>query len=173
MTGARGLKGEVRLKSFAADPLGLDAYGPLSDDAGRQFVLRALGALKGGQVAARIDGIGDRSAAEALKGTRLYVARDALPDLEEDEYYLFDLVGMTAEDGDGVPLGRVVAADDYGAGVVLDIDCVHGARQVVPFTRAVVPEVDLDARRMVVILPDALVDAPHDEGGEGNGDGND
>ncbi|WES30237.1 ribosome maturation factor RimM [Varunaivibrio sulfuroxidans] len=169
VTGVRGLKGEVRLKSFTADPTRVDAYGPLSDESGRRrFSLRTVGAAKGGQVIARIDGVADRTAAEALKGVRLYVDRDALPEPEEDEYYLSDLVGLIVVDGAGENFGRVEAADDYGAGVVLDIVCEDGVRVVVPFTRAVIPEVDLAGRRMVIVPPGGLFDTPpNEDGGEG------
>lgn len=169
VTGVRGLKGEVRLKSFTADPSQVDAYGPLSDESGRRrFSLRTVGVAKGGQVIARIDGVADRAAAEALKGVRLYVDRDALPEPEEDEYYLSDLVGLIVVDGAGENFGRVEAADDYGAGVVLDIVCENGARVVVPFTRAVIPEVDLAGRRMVIVPPGGLFDMPpNEDGGEG------
>ena len=93
---AKGLKGEVRIKSFTSDPADIGAYGSLFDATGeRSFLLRVVGMAKG-QVIARIEGVGDRNAAEALKGTHLHVPRSALPETEDEEYYLADLIGLRA-----------------------------------------------------------------------------
>ncbi|HVO14483.1 MAG TPA: ribosome maturation factor RimM, partial [Alphaproteobacteria bacterium] len=103
----RGVRGELRVKSYTADPEALAGYGPLTDVSGRRaFRLRVLD-RKGDMLVARIDGVNDRDAAEALKGIRLYVARDALPAPEADEYYQADLLGLRAETRDGTALGTV------------------------------------------------------------------
>ncbi|MCP5366184.1 MAG: ribosome maturation factor RimM [Hyphomicrobiales bacterium] len=170
VTGARGLRGEVRIKSFTAAPADIGAYGPLRDAAGgRAFRVKVVGEAKG-VVVARIDGIGDRDAAEALKGTRLYLARQALPAPEEDEFYHVDLVGLRADLAGGGTLGTVRAVDDFGAGAVLEVagggpGSVIRGTVMVPFTRAVVPVVDIAGGRVVVDPPPGLLEpaAPEDE----------
>jgi len=163
VTGARGIRGEVRIHAFTGRAEDVAAYGPLTDEAGgRSFVLMDLKLIKGG-IAARVEGIGDRTAAEALKGTRLYVARDALPDLEEDEFYHADLVGLHAVSVDGEELGRVVALHDFGAGDLLEIEPADGPPLVVPFTRETVPEIDTDKGRLVLVPP---TERPDGDGGE-------
>jgi len=170
VTGARGLKGEVRIKSFTADPDAIAAYAPITDESGlRQFRLRIVGHHKD-QLVVRIDGVADRSAAEALGRTQLYVPRDALPPPAEDEYYHADLVGLAAEAPDGKPLGLVKAVHDFGAGAMLEIREPDGREVLVPFSRAVVPVVDLAGGRVVVDAPPGLLEEPTpDEIAEGEG----
>ncbi len=105
ITGARGLKGEVRIKSFTADPKGVSHYGDVTDENGENsYKIRITGQAKG-QLLARLKGVEDRNAAEALKGIRLYVLKSALPAPEEDEFYFSDLVGLRAVLVDGGKLG--------------------------------------------------------------------
>ena len=160
----RGLRGEVRVRSYTADPDAIAAYGALSDEAGtRQFRMRIVGHHKE-QVIARFDGVDDRTAAEALNGVRLFLPREALPEPEDDEeYYHVDLIGLTVETVDGSPLGRVRGVDDFGAGDVLDVVDPEGRSLLVPFTRAVVPVVDLENGRIVIDPPPGLLEGP-DEG---------
>jgi 16S rRNA processing protein RimM len=154
------VRGAVRVKSFTADPAAVGQYGPLEDEAGeRQFRLRLLGTAKGVLIA-QVAGVTDRDGAEALRGLRLYLRRTALPPPGEDEYYHADLIGLAAVLADGTPLGRVRAVYDFGAGDTLDIARDAGQPVMVPFTRAVVPEVDLAAGRLVIDPPPGLLDAP-------------
>jgi 16S rRNA processing protein RimM len=158
ITGPQGVRGAVRVKSFTAAPADVAAYGAVEDEAGqRRFELRIVGNAKG-VVIAMIAGLDDRNAAERLKGTRLYVARSALPAPDEDEYYHSDLIGLPMVLPDGTMFGTVRAIHDYGAGTSLEV--AHHAGQVVlvPFTRAVVPVVDLAAGRLVVDPPEGLLD---------------
>ena len=157
VAGAHGVRGEVRIKSFTADPAAVARYGPLSDESGaRRFELTVTGATKGG-VVARIAGIADRDQAEALKGLRLYVPREALPPTQAtDEFYVADLVGLAAERPDGTPLGRVAAVENYGAGDVIEIAVEGSGGLLVAFTRATVPVVDLAGGRLVVNPPQEL-----------------
>lgn len=149
ITGVRGLKGEVRIKSFTADPDDVAAYGPLTDEAGvRSFKLRVTAHAKG-LVIARLDGVNDRTAAEALKGTELFVSRAILPKPEEDAYYLSDLVGLEAETETGESLGSVKAVHNFGAGDIIELE----DGMMAPFTKAHVPVVDLDKGRVVIIPP--------------------
>jgi 16S rRNA processing protein RimM len=152
------VRGAVRVKSFTAIPEDVAAYGPLQDEAGaRRFALSLVGHAKG-VVIGRIAGIEDRDAAERLKGTRLYVARSQLPAPEEDEFYHADLIGLAAELRDGTPFGTVRAVWDFGAGDSIEIARPDSGTIMVPFTRAIVPLVDLAARRLVVDPPEGLLD---------------
>jgi len=159
VVGAQGLGGVVRVKSFTAAPADLDAYGPVMDEQGRLLRLKVTGEAKG-VVLARIDGVKDRTQAEALKGAKFYVARDALPQAEEDEFYLTDLIGLMAEREDGTQLGAVKAVHDFGAGASIELEG-PGASLVLPFTQDVVPVVDLAGRRIVVVPP-VMVGEPHE-----------
>ena len=153
-----GVRGWVRVTSYAED---LTAYGPLSDAKGRRFVLRSRGAGVA-EVAELVAGaavkVEDRTAAEKLTNTRLYVERAQLPEPDEDEFYLADLVGIAACDAAGAVVGTVAAVHDYGAGVSLEIGREGAPPLLVPFTRAAVPEVDV-ARGRVVLVPPEEVEA--------------
>jgi len=156
IVGAQGIKGAVRVKSFTEQAADIGRYGPVEDEAGvRRWGLSVLGEAKG-LVNVRLEGVADRDAAEALKGTRLLVPRDRLPQTGEDEFLHADLLGMPVETPDGVSLGTVKAVLDFGAGEVVELT----GGLMVPFTRAAVPVVDVKARRMVVVPPDF---APEEE----------
>jgi 16S rRNA processing protein RimM len=150
---AHGVRGLVRVKSFTADPKSIASYGELSDERGvRHFRLALQGQAKDG-VIARIDGVVDRDAAEALKGTKLFVDRGALPDIAaDDEFYQTDLVGLRVEARDGKTLGRVKAVLNFGAGDLLEIEG-EGVSLMLPFTKQVVPLVDLPGGRLVADPP--------------------
>lgn len=155
-----GVRGLVRVQSFTAEPADIASYGPLSDESGgKQFVLHWLG---GGL--ARIDGIADRDAAARLTGTRLYLPREKLPRPEEDEFYLTDLIGLAVRDAEGRALGTVRAVDDFGAGAFLTVTDERGGELLLPFTRAVVPEVRIADGYLVAHPPEAVVARP-EEGG--------
>jgi 16S rRNA processing protein RimM len=150
---AHGVRGEVRVKSYTADPTALGGYGPLSSRDGRLFTIERLRPAKE-VVVAKFRGVDDRNAAEALNGTDLFVPRERLPEAEdEDEFYQADLIGLSAEAEDGAPLGTVVAIHNFGAGDILDIAPPRGPSLLVPFTKAVVPTIDVSAGRLVVIPP--------------------
>lgn len=159
-----GVRGLVKVKSYTAEPDAIAGYGPLTDETGkRRLGLHVMSAAAGGQgtLICRIEGVGDRDAAEALKGLRLYVERAALPAPEAEEYYQADLIGLAAELADGTGFGRVVAVLNHGAGDILEIDRGEGRPRVVdlPFTRAVVPVVDIAGGRVVVDPPPELLEA--------------
>ena len=158
ITGAHGVRGLVRVKSFTAEPAHLAAYGALEDAEGeRRFALELAGAIKG-VLLARLPGVADRDAAERLKGTRLYLPRAALPDPGEEEYYHADLLGLAVVRSDGTVFGRVKAVHDFGAGDSLEIERAEGGIVLVPFTSATVPVVDITAGRLVLEPPEGLLD---------------
>jgi 16S rRNA processing protein RimM len=157
VTGAHGVRGAVRLKTFTAEPKDIARYGPLEDESGeRRYKLRLTGSAKGGLIG-QLAGIDDRDRAEALRGLRLYVPYSALPPPGEDEFYHADLIGLEAALPDGTSLGRVRAVHDFGAGDTLEIDRPDGRPVVVPFTRAVVPVVDIAGGRLVIDPPPGLL----------------
>lgn len=164
ITAPHGVRGLVKLRSYCAQPADIVAYGPLRDEAGRRTFTVALQSEAKGQFIARIDGVADRDAAEALRNVRLYVDRAALPAAEdEDEFYHADLVGLEARLGDGTVLGRVGAVFDHGAGDVIEIGRQGQRPLLLPFTRAAVPTVDVAGGYVIVdppgeieVRPDAL-----------------
>lgn len=148
-----GVRGAVKIKTFTERPENIAAYGPLTDEKGRrQFTLRHF-RVQGEVIVAHLEGIADRDAAEGLKGLRLHVPRAALPAPEEDEFYLADLVGLPAETAGGQRVGTVLAVHDFGAGDVLELRQPIGGTIFLPFTREVVPVVDLKGGRLVVDPP--------------------
>ena len=156
--GAHGVRGLVKLASFTEDPEAIAHYGKLTDEAGvRTFPIELVGANKGHWIA-RIDGISDRDAVQALSGTRLFVDRGALPPADEDEFYHADLIGLRAELQDGTLLGTVAAMHNFGAGDIIELSLPSGKRPLLPFDRETVPEVDPKAGRIVVDPPAGLLD---------------
>jgi 16S rRNA processing protein RimM len=158
-----GVRGLVHVRSYTEDPSDLPDYGPFSDERGRRFNLRW--ASEGVAVLTElVDGqkvpVPDRTAAEKLVNVKLYVERDQLPATDEEEFYLVDLVGLQAVKPDGSALGTVQAVHDYGAGTSLEIGGDDHPALLVPFTRACVPDVNVPARRLVVVPPAEVVVAP-------------
>ena len=163
ITGARGVRGEVRIRTFTEQPGDITGYGPLTDETGqRSFALLDPKPLKGG-IAARIEGVWDRTGAEVLKGTHLYVARDSLPELDEEEFYHADLINMRVKSVDGKSVGTVAAVYDFGAGNILEIERDGEAALVVPFTKEAVPKVDRERNTLVLIPPSEIVADGNDE----------
>lgn len=160
IAGAHGVCGAVRIKSFTAEPKGVAQYGPVEDESGRRkFDLRFVGTAKG-VVLAKLLGIGDRNQAEALRGVRLYLPREALPPPHDEEYYHADLIGLAAVLSDGMEIGTIQAVHDFGAGDCLEIARPEGPPLIAPFTRTVVPVVDIEGGRVVLDPPPGLLDAP-------------
>ncbi|MGE5150807.1 MAG: ribosome maturation factor RimM [Rhodospirillaceae bacterium] len=144
-----GVRGLVRIKSFTEDPMAVAAYGPLSDESGKkEYRVEALSAARGA-VLARIEGVADRTAAEALRGLRLYVERQRLPHTGEREWYEADLVGLKAVGTDGRDWGKVIAFHDFGAGSVMEVS----GGVMLPFTDEAVPEIDVEGGKVVVGPP--------------------
>lgn len=160
-----GVKGELRVKSYTGDPLAFGDYGPLTDAKGRTFEVLEVRPSKA-VVVARFKGINTRELAEALNGVDLYIDRAMLPDeeLEEDEFFHEDLIGLEVRDSEGLRIGKVIALHDFGGGDLLEI--THGGKRgvMVPFTKAAVPVIDV-AGGFVTVEPVAagLVATDDDE----------
>ena len=152
---AQGVRGEVRVKSFTADPKAIGGYGALTDKGGaRAFRIESLRPLRDDMLVVRLASVTTREAAAALTGVELYARRDQLPPPEADEFYWDDLVGLAAATSDGAPLGRVVGLVNYGAGDILEIAPDGGGETLLlPFTKAVATEIDFAAGRIVVAPP--------------------
>jgi len=156
---AHGIRGEVVLKSFAEVPEDIAVYGPLEvAGSDRHIVIEALRPAKSGFIA-RLEGVDDRNAAEALKGAELAVARERLPQAGEEEYYHTDLVGLEVRLTTGESIGRVKAIENYGAGDLLAVRLEASGREVLlPFNRASVPMVDVAGGFLVVEPPEGLLE---------------
>ena len=152
---AHGVRGEVKLWSFTEDPAAVAGYGPLESEDGKQrFEIEAMRAAKDHFVA-RIAGVADRDAAERLRNTDLYIPRERLPAIEEaDTFYHADLVGNQAVTPDGKEIGTITAVHNFGASDVIEVKPAAGGEPLlIPFTEATVPEIDLVARRVVIVPP--------------------
>ena len=176
ITGVRGLKGDLRVKSFTSNPKDVGAYGPVSDATGDKVWKLSVTGMAKDQVICRIAGVADRTAAEALKGMQLFVPREALPTPDEDEFYHADLIGLVAVEA-GIrkksePFGRILGVYDFGAGDVLEVERPSGETVMLPFTRQVVPEVNVGEGRVVVSPPDGLFETPDAGQDETEGNGN-
>lgn len=148
-----GVRGLVRIKSYTEDPMAVAAYGPLSDESGKkEYRVEALSAARGA-VLARIEGVADRTAAEALRGLRLYVERERLPHTSEREWYEADLIGLEAVGTDGRTWGKVVAFHDFGAGSVMEVS----GGVMLPFTDESVPEIDIEGGKVLIDPPAGLL----------------
>ncbi|MFC3059836.1 ribosome maturation factor RimM [Paenirhodobacter populi] len=157
IAGAFGVKGEVRLKSFCSTPADIAAYGPLwTEDGARQFTVKLTRPVTGG-LGARLSGVATKEEGDALKGVTLWADRDRLPALPDDEFYHADLIGLDVFDTGGAALGKVRAIQNFGASDILEIYAPgRKSTLMLPFTRAVVPTVDLKARRIVADPPEEL-----------------
>jgi 16S rRNA processing protein RimM len=158
-----GVRGELRVKSFTADPKALAGYRSLTNEAGdKTFAIVSARPIKDDMLVARLKGVDTREAAAALTGVGLFVPREALPPAEdEDEFYHADLIGLRAETGDGGLIGEITALQNFGADDLLEIRLAGERRTVyLPFTKAVAPIVDVAGGRVVVDPPEGALDAP-------------
>jgi 16S rRNA processing protein RimM len=152
--GAQGLKGEVRCKIFTAAPDALPRYGALHIKDGRKLVITAFRPTKEGEAVIAFEGVRDRGAAEALKGTELFVDRAQLPPADEDEFYHADLIGLEARDSEGRVLGKVAALHNFGASDVIELARSDGDSVHLAFTRETVPVIKIADGYIVVAVPE-------------------
>lgn len=154
-----GVKGQVRVKSYTGDPLALGDYGPLSDKDGRIYEVVDIRPAKT-VVVVTFKGIRGREVAEKLNGTELFVDRSRLPDdaLEDDEFFIDDLIGLSVVDADGAPAGQVMAVHNFGADDMIEVKPAGGGRsELYPFTREVVPQIDFEVGHLVLIPPSEII----------------
>lgn len=151
---AHGIKGEISIKTYTADPAAIAAYGPLSSkDGARTFDITVVRVTDRG-VVARIAGVADRTAAEKLRNIELYVERSKLPAPNDGEFYHADLIGLRVIDTNGVALGSVTAISNFGAGDLLEIKIAStNATELIPFTKTAVPKIDFAAGVVTVDPP--------------------
>lgn len=157
IVGVKGLRGEVKIKSFTADPVDVAAYGPLTAADGRTLTL-AVAHATDDVVVARVEGVADRTAAEALKGLELFVDRAVLPATDDGTYYHADLIGLAVEGVDGAPLGKVTAVHTFGGGDVMEVTAENAkggkaTSALLPFTADVIVSVDLAGGKVTVTPP--------------------
>lgn len=157
IAGSYGVRGEVRLKSYCAEPSAIADYSPLTDDQGQSYSVTLTRPIKNG-FAARLGGVATKEQADALKGVQLYAPRDRLPAPEDDEYYHADLIGLTVLDTGGTEIGTVRSVMDHGAGDLLEIQGPGLPNTVLlPFTKACVPTVDIAGGRIIADPPEGLL----------------
>jgi 16S rRNA processing protein RimM len=157
---AHGIKGEVRVASFTADPMDVAAYSPLTSPDGRVFSVKAARPVGKSPTTliVRFEDVPDRNAAETLNGIELSVPRSALGETAADEFFHADLIGLAAVTTGGAPLGTVIAVQNYGAGDLIEVAPATGNTILIPFTTAAVPEIDVAAGRVVVDPPPGLIE---------------
>lgn len=157
ITGAQGIRGQLKVKSFTDNPLDLTAYGPLlNKDGTKRFDLSIDAESKGGLVVS-IKGIKDRNAAELMRGTELFVVKARLPEADDEEFYYADLVGLEVRSAEGVKLGEITAVHNFGASDVVEIRLLEsGKKELFPFTKAVFPEVNIKEGFCIADLPEMV-----------------
>lgn len=154
VTGAHGLKGEVKVKTFTSDPEALGRYGAVHTADGRRLEILRVHPMKAGEAIVAFKGVSDRNGADALRGCELFVARERLPALDEHEFYHADLLGLRAEVEDGRVIGTVHGIHNFGAGDVVEIARPDGDTVLLAFTRENVPVIDTANGRIVVAVPE-------------------
>jgi 16S rRNA processing protein RimM len=158
ISGVHGIRGDILVRTYTATPEAIAGYGPLTDATGaRAFSLTVVRVTDKG-VVARIVGISDRTAAEALRGTKLFVARAQLPETDTSEFYHSDLIGLKALAEDGTHLGEIVSVQNFGAGDLLELKPLTGASEFIPFEDQWVPQVDLATRTIIIRRPPSTGD---------------
>jgi len=158
VAGVRGIKGEVRIKARTERPADLTSYGGLRFADGSPVLIERSAPAKDGMIA-KLKGIETRSQAEGLKGTRIYIARSALPEPDEDEFYYGQLIGLGVRSAAGEDIGEVRSVQDYGAGDLLEIKLHRQAQTVlVPFTKACVPVVNMAQGWLAIDPPAGLIE---------------
>jgi 16S rRNA processing protein RimM len=140
---ASGVKGDVKVKTFTQEPENLFKYGALFDEKGHQYTVRLVRVISHDQLVLHIEGVEDRTQAEALNGTKLFVQREQLPVLQGEEFYQNDLIGLPVQDLDGKALGHVTSISNYGAGDFLEIKGLDGHVYTAPLTHEAVPHIHI------------------------------
>lgn len=157
ISGAHGIRGQVKIRSFTADPGNITAYGPLQDASGRIYAITVTGGTNDSLIAS-IEGVATRSEAEALRNTELLIARNALPETGKNEYYHEDLTGLNVVTAEGKAYGTIAAVHNFGAGDILAIRKASGEEELLPFTRIVFPRIDPEKGVAIISPPETVQD---------------
>lgn len=166
VVGVHGIKGEVKVKCFSDNEKNLTRYGNVTNEAGdKSFSLKIVGHSKE-LLRVKVKGIDDRNTAETLVGTAFYINRDLLPDLKEDEFYHTDLIGLEAKNSNGDKIGEVNAMYNFGAGDIIELKLNEGSLEMLPFTKAYVPTINIKEHYIIVEMMQYAQD-DEDEGNEG------
>lgn len=164
ITGAHGIKGEVKVKSFTEIPSDIAGYGELTDKTGSKvFSLKVTGKIKD-DLRVKVKGIDDRNAAEAIRGTELYIPRSILPELDEEEFYFSDLIGLDVKDEDLNVIGKVNGVYNFGAGDIIEVN-IAGKLEMLPFTKQYVP--DISIKNGYIIVKELVPSSDEEEEDEG------
>lgn len=156
IVGAKGIKGEVKIRSFTRFPEDLVSYGTLQDKSGNEYVIHIRSVVKD-QVTASIAGVCDRNKAEKLRSTSLFVERSKLPPAEEDEYYHNDLIGLPVYLEDDTPFGTFISIHNYGAGDIVTVKTLSGEEELFPFTKAIFPVIYIKQQKITLSLPEKII----------------
>ena len=157
---AHGVRGLVRIRMYGDDPQAFSAYGPLftSETGDKTLTVKMKNAANKFWIA-EVEGVSDRNAAEALRGTKLWIERSKLPETEsDDEFYYEDLIGMVVRTEADGEVGAVVAVDNFGAGDLLEVKPPMGATFYIPFADEFIVEVNMPAGVITAIIPEGLRD---------------
>jgi 16S rRNA processing protein RimM len=162
ISGAFGVKGEVKVKTFTEKPENCVAYGPLCNESGEIILTPQSHRVMKDFIAVSAPEVQNREAAEALKSTKLFIPRKLLPEPEEDDFYYSDLVGLEVKSSAGKRIGTVTAIHEFGAGDMIEITPhkdkktkKRAASFFHPFTKAATPKVDIKAGRIIIVIEDA------------------
>ncbi|MEN8236325.1 MAG: ribosome maturation factor RimM [Pseudomonadota bacterium] len=157
ITGAHGVHGNLRVRTFSQDPLTIDKYKMVSTESGVLHKVKNVRVHKGDDIIVKFEEVTNRTMAEAMKGMKLYIQRSDLPKLEEEEFYHADLIGLQAQTLEGKPLGTVAAIYNFGAGDLLEIALdQQSSPLILPFTKVCVPEIHIDKGLVVVDISQIL-----------------
>ncbi len=150
-----GVRGDFKLKTFTENAESIFDYPKIFDDKGQELAIKRVG-QSGGHLTAHIDGINDRNEAELLKGTKLYISRDALPKTEEGEFYIEDLIGLTVKIADGREVGVIRQVANYGAGDVVEVKFNNGTEEMFIFNDETFPNVEIEQGFVELNTPEVL-----------------
>ena len=165
IVGVHGIKGEVKVKCFSDNEKNFNSYGVFTDkDGNKTFEAKSVGHSKD-LLRVKIKGVDDRNTAETLVGTGLYVSRDGLPQLKEEEFYHADLIGLTAKNTSDEVVGEVNALYNFGAGDLIELKMTDGSLEMLPFNKQYVPVIDITNRFIIVEMMQFAAD--EDDGNEG------
>lgn len=152
-----GIKGEVKIHSYTEQAEDLTAYGPIYNQSGTKTFRVKIKHVKGDAVIASLEGYPDRNSIETLRGMKLYIPREALPEPEEEEFYHEDLLNMKVVLPDATSFGTVKAIYNFGAGDVMEIALASGKTELLPFTKAVFPVINFKEGFLEAHLPQELI----------------